>query len=62
MGIGGVTTNAASSTATIAGNLDLASGTRTFTVAQGNVPDGGAHLEISAMVIDGGLTKAGAVG
>ncbi len=59
LGLGGVTTNAASTTAEIAGNLDLATGTRTVTVAQGTVPDG-VDLSIPAIVLDGGLTKAGA--
>ena len=56
---GDVTTNAAATTAAISGNLDLGSGTRTFTVAQGIDPSG-IDLSISAVIIDGGLTKAGA--
>ena len=40
LGFGGVTVNAAATTANILGNLDFATGTRTFTVAQGTDPSG----------------------
>ena len=60
LGAGGVTTNAASTSAQITGNLDLGAGTPTFTVAQGTVPSSGPDLSISAIISDGGLTKDGA--
>jgi autotransporter-associated beta strand protein len=59
LGAGGVSTNAAATTAQITGHLDLGAGTPTFTVAQGTVP-GGVDLSIPAVVSDGGLIKAGA--
>src|SRR5207248_2207857 len=64
---GNVTTSASSVTSAIAnglsntnaGTIDLDGGTRTFTVAQGTVPSG-VDLSISAVIANGGLTKAGA--
>jgi autotransporter-associated beta strand protein len=59
LGAGGVTTDAAASSAQILGNLDLGADTTSFTVAHGTVP-GGVDLSIAATVGDGGLIKAGA--
>jgi autotransporter-associated beta strand protein len=54
---GDVTTNAASSTASISGNLDLGGVVRTFTVADSEI---GPELDIPAAISDGGVVKAGA--
>jgi fibronectin-binding autotransporter adhesin len=64
---GNVSTSASSTTSFIAsggsatnpGVIDLNGGTRTFTVAQGTVPSGGADLSISAKITNGSLIKAG---
>src|SRR5262249_36827251 len=53
------TINAASTTATIAGALDLGAATQTFTVARGTAPSG-IDLDISAAIYNGGVIKAGA--
>src|SRR5262249_29444182 len=54
---GDLTTNAAAASATIAGKLDLGSGTHTFTVANGAAPE---DLIVSAAIGgSGGLTKGG---
>lgn len=54
---GNVTTNAAATVATIAGNLDLNGAARTFTVADGAAA---VDLEIAAVMSNGGVVKAGA--
>ena len=54
-----VTINAASTTATIAGVLDLGAATQTFTVASGTAPSG-IDLDISAAIYDGAIIKDGA--
>jgi autotransporter-associated beta strand protein len=54
-----VTINAASTTATIAGVLDLGAATQTFTVAHGTAPSG-IDLDVSASIYNGSLIKAGA--
>jgi autotransporter-associated beta strand protein len=53
---GNVTGNAHASTATVAGNLDLGGGVRTFTVADGAAS---IDMQVSAVVSNGGLVKAG---
>jgi autotransporter-associated beta strand protein len=55
---GNITSNAASTTATISGNLDLAAATRTITVASGTTANG-IDLDISATIADGGFIKSG---
>ncbi|MDW8309461.1 MAG: autotransporter-associated beta strand repeat-containing protein [Verrucomicrobiales bacterium] len=54
---GNVTGNAAASTATISGNLNLGGATRTFTIADGTAA---TDMSITANISNGGLTKAGA--
>jgi autotransporter-associated beta strand protein len=54
-----VTINAASTTATIAGTLDLGAATQTFTVARGTAPSG-IDLDVSASINNGGVIKSGA--
>jgi autotransporter-associated beta strand protein len=54
---GDVATNASATNASISGNLDLGGVSRTFTVAEGAAT---TDLVVSAVVQNGGLTKAGA--
>lgn len=53
---GDLTTIASASSATISNNLDLGGATRTFTVNDGTAT---TDLDISAVISNGGLTKAG---
>ena len=57
---GNVTTNASANSATISGNLDFGSATRTFTIADGTAAD---DMSISAVISSAsgayGITKAG---